>query len=70
MVTDFLASSFAPVELGSLTLKEGMASLSQSGLLLEFLSTASGRLHFLLEHCGERVVERMKEAEEPSMTAN
>ena len=57
MVMDFLASSFALVELGSPTMKEGMASSSQSGLLLEFLPTASGRLHFLvylqLEHCGE-----------------
>ena len=48
MVTDFLASSFALVELGSMTLKEGMASLSQSGLLLEYLPTASGGLHFLV----------------------
>ena len=48
MVTDFLALSFALVELGSLTPKEGMASLSQSGLLLDFLPTASGGLHFLV----------------------
>ena len=57
MVTDFLALSFALVELGSPTLKEGMASSSQSGLLLEFLPTSSRGLHFLvnleLEHCGE-----------------
>ena len=48
MVTDFLASSFALVELDSPALKEGMASSSQSGLLLEFLPTTSGGLHFLV----------------------
>ena len=67
MVTDFLALSFALVELGSLTPKEGMASLSQSGLLDDFLPTASGGLHFLMyhEHCDERVVERMKKRRYP-----